>query len=114
MIGIDIEKIDRFRGFKKSELNRIFTKNEIDYANKFADPFVHFAGMWCSKEAFIKCVKNRNIPLKTIEILHTNDGCPYINVSEDLEEYLIEDNCGCIDLSISHTDIIACAIVEIV
>lgn len=113
MIGIDIEKIDRFKTLKKTQLKKIYTQNEIDYAFKFSEPYSHLAGMWCVKEAFIKAVKNKNIPLKTIEVLHKENGSPYINIIADLEEFLLDDNFCQIDISISHTDDIACAVVEI-
>ncbi len=113
MIGIDIEKIDRFKVFKKTQLNKIFTKQELEYAFKFSEPYSHIAGMWCVKEALIKAVKNKNIPLKSIEVLHEENGSPYINITTDLEEFLIDDNYSQINVSISHTDDTACAIVEL-
>lgn len=113
MIGIDIEKVERFKAFNKTKLNRIFTKNEIDYVFKFENPTIHIAGIWCAKEATIKCLKNKNIPLKKIEILHEENGAPYINLTPSFEEFLIPNNCSFIDVSISHTDDDACAVVEI-
>lgn len=113
MIGIDLEKVERFKKFNKTELNRIFTKNEIEYAFKFENPYTHIAGMWCVKEAFIKCLKNKKIPLKKIEVLHDENGAPNINISNFLEEFFLKENCSFVDVSISHTDDIACAVVEI-
>lgn len=112
MIGIDIEKIERFKNLNKTQQAKIYTKKELEYCHKFDNPYPHLAGMWCVKEAFIKATKNKNVPLKTIEILHQTNGAPYINISKDLEEYLNE-NCSNIDISISHTDDVACAVVEI-
>lgn len=113
MIGIDIEKIERFKVFNKTKLKKIFTKNELEYAYKFAEPYSHIAGMWCVKEAFIKAVKNKNIPLKSIEILHEGNGNPYININAELEEFFVDGNYSQIDVSISHIDEIASAVVEI-
>ena len=36
MIGIDIEKVERFKDFNKTKLARIFTKQEIDYCYSFS------------------------------------------------------------------------------
>lgn len=114
MIGIDIEKVERFKSFKKTFLNKMFTKQEIEYAYSFSEPFTHLAGMWCVKEAFIKAVKNKNVSLKQIEIMHKENGAPYINITPNLEEYLIEENYSYIDISITHTDETACGVVEII
>lgn len=113
MIGIDIEKIERFEKFNKKELNRIFTKKEIEYCNKYSQSYSHFAGMWCVKEAFIKALKNKTISLKDIEVLHNEDNSPYINITKKLEGYLIDTNYGYIDISISHTNEYATAVVQI-
>ena len=114
MIGIDIEKIERFKNFNDTQLNRIFTKNEIEYAFSYKEPYSHLAGMWCVKEAFIKAIKIKEIPLKKIEILHNKDGSPYIEITKNLEQYFIDKNCSYIDISISHTDETAVAVVEII
>lgn len=113
MIGIDIEKVERFKVFKKTQLSKIFTKKEIEYCYSFANPYTHIAGMWCVKEAFIKATKNKNVPPKTIEVLHYDNGAPYINITRDIEEFLIDENSSNIDVSITHTDEYACAVVEI-
>ncbi len=112
MIGIDIEKVSRFKEIKKTQLTKIYTKKELEYCFKFENPYTHLAGMWCTKEAFIKAIKNKNVPLKTIEILHQENGAPYINITKELEEYISEEYSN-IDISITHTDEIACAVVEI-
>ena len=113
MIGIDIEKVERFKEFNKTKLERIFTKNELEYAFKYENPYTHIAGMWCAKEAFIKAVKDKTISLKTIEILHVENGAPYIKITPQLEKCLTKENCLKIDISISHTNEDAIAIVEI-
>lgn len=112
MIGIDIEKIERFKKLTKTQQARIYTKKELEYCAKFDNPYPHLAGMWCVKEAFIKATKNKNVPLKSIEVLHKTSGAPYLNITKELEEYLSEEY-SYIDISITHTDEIACAVVEI-
>lgn len=113
MIGIDIEKIERFKALKKTELNRIWTKKELEYCFNFNEPYSHLAGMWCIKEAFIKALKNKEIPLKNIEILHNVNGAPYINITKNLECFLIGTDYSYIDISLSHTSEDAIGIVEI-
>lgn len=113
MIGIDIEKIERFKSFNQKQLSRIYTKNELDYANKFSEPYSHLAGMWCVKEAFIKAIKDPTIPYKKIEILHNENKVPAINETKEIQKILEKINCNKIDISISHTIDTSCAVVEI-
>ena len=113
MIGIDLEKIDRFKNFNQQELNRIFTTNEIDYANSYNEPESHLAGIWATKEAFIKAVKNKAIPLKDIEILHDENHAPYINITPRLESFIMDKNYSNVDVSISHTKDDVVSVVQI-
>lgn len=111
MIGIDIEEIERFKKLNKKELSRIFTKAELEYCLKFAEPYSHIGGMWCVKEAVIKALKNKEIVLKDIEVLHKENGAPYLN-EKKINKYI--NNYNSIDISISHNNSQAIAIVEII
>ena len=95
------------------ELNRIFTTNEIDYANSYNEPESHLAGIWATKEAFIKAVKNKAIPLKDIEILHDENHAPYINITPRLESFIMDKNYSNVDVSISHTKDDVVSVVQI-
>lgn len=111
MIGIDIEEIERFKSLTKKELSRIYTNSELEYVFSFAEPYSHLGGMWCVKEAVIKALKNKAIALKNIEVLHHENGAPYLNevkLKKYLEEY------SYIDISISHTNQNVVAVVEII
>jgi len=50
-VGIDIVKIQRIKNmitrFKDHFKNRIFTENEIAYADSFANPYGHYAMPLC-------------------------------------------------------------------
>ena len=56
MIGIDIEKISRFEHWTEDGVKRIFTEDEIKYANSFVNYLEHLCGFYCVKEAFIKAL----------------------------------------------------------
>ena len=62
-IGIDIVKVERFRGknYKKNKnfYDKIFSKSEISYCLKFKDPYTHFAGKFSIKESVIKSVQDK-------------------------------------------------------
>ena len=111
MIGVDIEKIERFKKLTQKELKRIFTENELEYVFSFSEPFSHIGGMWCVKEAVVKALKNKEIPLKKIEVLHTDDGAPYLNL-EKLKKYM--QSFSSVDISISHNETDVVAVVQII
>lgn len=100
-IGVDIEEIDRFRKFdydyNDSFLNRLFTKQELEYCFSKADPAPHLAVRYAAKEAVVKAlneITDEVIDYKTIEIRHTEKGTPIVGV-EGLEKLNIK-------LSLAH------------
>ena len=107
-IGVDIERVVRFRGFKYPE--KVFTTSEMEYFAKFADKAVHMAGTFCAKEAVSKAIKTglgKEISLLDIEILHGELGDPYVNdINGKLRPILGKND---LDISISHSDEIAVA-----
>tara|TARA_B100000029_G_C17281379_1_gene853537 strand:+ start:245 stop:601 length:357 start_codon:yes stop_codon:yes gene_type:complete len=74
-IGIDIVEVERFRKKKilenKSFYKKIFTDLEIEYCEKFSDPYPHFAGKFALKEAVQKSI-HRDINIKKIETFNIN------------------------------------------
>lgn len=107
-IGVDIERVVRFRGFKCPE--KVFTASEMEYFAKFADKAVHMAGTFCAKEAVSKAIKTglgKEVCLLDIEILHGEFGDPYVNdINGKLRPILGKND---LDISISHSDEIAVA-----
>jgi holo-[acyl-carrier protein] synthase len=73
MIGIDIENIGRFVAKPyldhTSFYQKIFTAAEIKYCLSKNNPYPSFAVRFCAKEAFIKAIGQRDIPLKEIEVI---------------------------------------------
>ena len=74
-IGIDIVSVNRFKNkiFSKNITfyKKIFLQSEIDYCNKFKSPYEHFAGKFAIKEAVIKSIDEKIVPLE-IEIFYKN------------------------------------------
>jgi holo-[acyl-carrier protein] synthase len=88
-IGTDIVKISRIENSIKSEhfKDSVFTANEIDYCKNAEN----FAGLFAGKEAYLKALGTGiNCRLNSIEILHTENGKPYLNGIDNS------------DISISH------------
>ena len=109
MVGTDIIEVSRIEKIIKEKgdnfLNRIYTKNEIDYCeSKGLNKYQHYAGRFAAKEAVFKVlngeiVSERSLAFKDIEILNANDGAPYINILDDIMIDCFDMN---LDISISH------------
>lgn len=111
MIGIDIEKIDRFEHWTEEGFERIFSKNEIEYANQFGNKLEHFCGFFCAKEAFVKALDDDTLHYSQIEVLHTESGKPYINLTQYIKATLKEHFKSRVEISISHCKDYATAVV---
>lgn len=112
-IGIDIIDIKRIKKiierYGDRFYTRILTEKEIEYCKSFSKPDLHFAGRFASKEAYSKSIGtgvSKDFRWKDIEILNDERGKPYINhrVDNKYSKYKFE-------VSISHTDEYACAVV---
>ena len=113
-VGIDIIEVARIKGIMEKYgdkfFQRILTDKEIAYCKSYnANPEVHFAGRFASKEAYSKSIGtgiSKNFGWKDIEILNDSLGKPYIHhINEsDYTKYRFE-------ISISHTKDYASAVV---
>ncbi len=111
MIGIDIEKIERIKDDKM--LDKIAVQSEIDYINKFKNRKEKIATLWAVKEATFKALNTSagSLSYKEIELHHSESGRPYLVLSGSAKELLKGKS---IDISISHTEDTACAVVLII
>ena len=107
-IGTDIEEVERFNNKTKDNnerfLNRIFTKNELDYCFSKKNFAQHLCARFCAKEAVYKALSEldiKDVYLKDIEILKKDNSIPFVKI----EKY---PNLK-IRLSLSHTRKYACA-----
>ncbi len=117
-IGTDIVSIPRLKKtinsvYGNKFINRIFTKNEIDYCNNKVNSIIYFAGRFAAKEAITKALLSSeiidSINMKSIEIISGKNRKPEVNLSLSSKLQL---RCK---VSISHTDeyAIAFALLEI-
>ena len=113
MVGIDIEKINRFENWTEEGFKRIFSVKEIEYANSFENNLEHFCGFYCVKEAFVKALDDDAIAFNEIEVLHTESGKPYINQTRYINSILREHFKSRVEISISHCKEYATAVVLI-
>ena len=111
MIGTDIEIISRFEHWTDEGLRRIFTEEEIRYAETFENKLEHLCGFYCVKEAFVKALDDTGIHYSQIEVLHTETGKPYINRTKYIESILKEHFYNILEVSIAHCKGYATAVV---
>jgi len=115
--GIDIVEIDRIsktiESWNEHFINKVFTKNEIEYCSNKLNKIQHYAARFAVKEAFYKALpKNFKIPFdwKIVEVCNELDGNPSIKILKHnsiLDSYIYH-------VSISHSkkDAIAIIIIE--
>lgn len=111
--GIDIIEVRRIRklmeDYGERFFQRILTQNEIDYCRKFSKPDLHFAGRFAAKEAYSKSIGTgvgSEFGWKDIEIINNGKGKPEIFHLKENEFSNLK-----FELSISHTEDYACAVV---
>jgi holo-[acyl-carrier protein] synthase len=103
MMGIDIEKIKRFKLKKGNKfLTNTFTEKELSYAFSKNHPEISLCGFFCAKEALRKITKEPLL-LNKIEITHGSEGMPMLRKLGSKEKF---------NVSISHSGDYAVAIVE--
>mgnify|MGYP001100198275 FL=1 len=106
MIGIDLVDIGKFS--KKNNIERVFTENEIVYADSKVNTKESLAGIFAAKEAVVKaCGLNMYAILrKEIEIIHNNNKpIVYINGKEcSLNISISHDGSYAVGVCISNFD----------
>lgn len=105
--GTDIIEIDRIKDsieeLGDKFLNRIFTKNEIEYCeSKNAQKYEHYAARFAAKEAAFKALsynlENKyEVSWKDIEVINEKQGRPTLNI-KNINMEKVEN----IDISLSH------------
>lgn len=111
-VGIDIIDISRIKHSSASEsfMSRVFSKKELDFFSSKKNPYPSMAGNWAAKEAFSKALGTgvRGFSLNEISVLREENGKPYLELSEKAA-YIAKGLS--FEVSISHTDTLATAIV---
>jgi len=90
-VGTDIVEIDKIRQYasKRFFLDRIFTRNEIKYAeSKGIRKAEHLATTFAAKEAVFKALGAGWLEPQEIEILRDRKGKPLVVLSGKLKEKL--------------------------
>lgn len=106
-VGIDIVQISRIEKMQNQVgfLKKYFSQLEIDYIHTKQNKIQTIAGLFACKEAFLKAVGigiGGGIKLNEISILHDKTGKPYIDITAQINYYLMQKKCNNITVSISH------------
>lgn len=104
-IGVDSVEIERLRSFvKKSNLNRLFSEEEIARAEEKADAAVVLAGCFAAKEAVFKALGTgfSGVGWRDLEVRHLPGGRPYAVLSGRAAAFARAQGIENIHLSISH------------
>ena len=88
-VGTDIESIGRFRKLNRAEhksfLNRIFTKNELDYCFSKKMHASCLAARYAGKEAIAKALSSigkASPDYKSLEIFNNEKGVPIASIND--------------------------------
>ena len=105
--GIDIIEIERVEraASKQGFVNRVLTKIEKEYWESKGCAVQTLAGLFAAKEAVSKAFGTGigPIELKDIEVLHSEEGAPYVLLRGAAAELLEKKAAANVFLSISHS-----------
>jgi holo-[acyl-carrier protein] synthase len=108
-IGTDIiecERIDRMIQRHGSHfVDRVFTKQEIQYCTDRKSSDQHFAGRWAAKESVLKALGTgwiSGIAWTDVEVVNENTGKPQIKLHGGAKKIATEKKITEIHISISH------------
>jgi len=115
-VGTDIIEVERIKSAIKNNsgfLNRVYTKNEIDYCMvKNKGKYSSFAARFAAKEAVAKSLAegvSKNISLNEIELKNTDTGAPYIELLGKTYRFSRQLKIKEIKISVSATENFAVA-----
>jgi holo-[acyl-carrier protein] synthase len=118
-VGIDMievsriaEKVSKPNGFKE----KIFSPREIAFCESTAAKDEHFAARFAAKESFLKATGHGlaiSYELHEVEIINTSSGKPEILLHGKFKAMALEKGWNKIQVSLSHLENVACAIVII-
>lgn len=116
-IGTDVVELDHFakvvEASREGFLERLFTRQEIDYCERFKENMASYAAVFAAKEAFLKALRTGLAPgmrWTDVEVVHERSGAPSILAHGRAAELLGE---GVSHVSLSHSRRAAAAVVVI-
>lgn len=87
--GIDVIQVSRIiKLIKKQYTEKIFSREELIWANKFSDREKHLAGFFAVKEAVLKALGvgiEKLSYLSQISVYHEKNGLPFVKLFDEVE-----------------------------
>ena len=109
-IGTDIVRIDRIAQMMEKHpetfLQKVYTKNEIEYCGGRKAEVQHYAGRWAAKEAILKSFGtgwSKGIQWTDIEVYNETGGKPKVRLAGAARSLCEERGIAQVLISISHT-----------
>ncbi len=120
-IGVDTASIKAIERFLESEemgpafKKKTFTEGENKAAETRHDTAEYYATRFAAKEAVFKAVghllPSHSFDFRIVETLNGEDGCPYVNITEELAPILEEAEVTTLHISSTTEDDYATAFV---
>ncbi|MEM9200980.1 MAG: holo-ACP synthase [Actinomycetota bacterium] len=115
-IGTDLVDIDRFREVlarTPGMRTRLFVAAELAYADQSGDPARPLAARFAAKEAALKSLKSGLGAMRftEMEVVRHGDGHPELVLHGEAAAYARRYGAGRFELTMSHTDTLAQAVV---
>jgi len=117
-IGIDLVENQRIAGlierYDQRFLHRIFTEKERRYCLRKRRSIEGFAARFAAKEAFLKAIGTglrMGTRWRDIGVVNNSAGKPLLEISGPTEELLRQKHIAHLELSLTHSDQYAAAIV---
>lgn len=108
-IGIDIIEIERIQEsvekFGERFLNKVFTKDELEYSLSKKNKYQHLAARFAAKEAIAKALQtgwNKDFRWQDINIKNEPNGMPKAELFGKLKEFLGADKA--LKITMSHSE----------
>lgn len=105
---------DTFDKFGERFLEKVFSKDEVEYCLSKKNPIPHLSARFACKEAFIKAIELENgktLEMKEIELSGNFFGKKNLALHGKARELFLQKGYNEISVSISHTDEYATAVV---
>ena len=118
-IGIDAVEVERFRRViarTPTVVNRLFTDGERAYGSRFRDPAARLAARFAAKEATMKAlgVGLGAFAFQDVEVVKAPSGEPSLRLRGKAADLAASRGVSTLRLSITHTDLMAEAVVAAV
>lgn len=118
-VGIDLVEVDRFSKLLESNrpfILKVFSEAERAYCDSRPNKAQHYAARFAAKEAFLKAAGiglTASYELSEIEVIHTTFDRPEIRLSGLFLKIFEERGWSSIQVSLSHINEVAAAVVVI-